>query len=114
MNGLCRLVAGVFVAWPLAAGAQTPQAPVADSRITTLVAAVSEQRLQQLNTTLAGFVTRQTLSDPSSSNSIGAARQWIWRRSRPRLLARHVDERLAAVADRGQRDGVRAAERLHR
>jgi len=53
-------------------------APDADPRIQALVAAVSEERLKMLVETLAGFHTRNTLSDTTSSTrGIGAARQWI-------------------------------------
>ena len=89
MNRLIQLLIAVAVAWPWAAGAQTPSAPEADPRIKSLVAAISEQRLRQLDTALAGFVTRQTLSDPATSaRAIGAARQWIYdelKRSSPKL-----------------------------
>ena len=89
MKSLLRLVAGVLVVWPWTAGAQGSPVPDADPRIQRLVASVSEQRLQQLDTKLAGFGTRQTLSDPTSATrGIGAARQWIYdelKRSSPRL-----------------------------
>ena len=58
--------------------AQTAPRPDADPRIQAIVAAVSEERLRQLATTLAGFGTRETLSSPASiTRGIGAARQWI-------------------------------------
>jgi Peptidase family M28 len=58
--------------------AQTAPVPDADPRLAALVAAVSESRLKTLVETLAGFHTRNTLSDTtSSSRGIGAARQWI-------------------------------------
>ena len=89
MNRLIQLLLAVAVGWPWAAGAQTAAAPEADPRIKSLVAAVSEQRLRQLDTALAGFVTRQTLSDSrESARAIGAARQWIYdelKRSSPKL-----------------------------
>jgi len=63
--------------------------PDADPRIATIVAAVSQARLQQLVERLASFGTRNTLSDTASSTrGIGAARQWIvdeLGRSSPRL-----------------------------
>ncbi|HEY7191564.1 MAG TPA: M20/M25/M40 family metallo-hydrolase [Vicinamibacterales bacterium] len=64
-------------------------APVSDPRIEKLVGAVSEDRLKMLVETLAGFHTRNTLSDTeSATRGIGAARQWIFdelTRSSPRL-----------------------------
>jgi len=64
-------------------------APVSDPRIEKLVTAVSEDRLKMLVETLAGFHTRNTLSDTeSATRGIGAARQWIFdelTRSSPRL-----------------------------
>jgi len=89
MMRLTQLFLAVVVVWPWTAGAQTVSAPEADPRIKTLVAAISEPRLRQLVTALAGFVTRQTLSDPATSaRGIGAARQWIYdelKRSSPKL-----------------------------
>ena len=77
----------VLVPYALLAQAQTR--PDVDPRIETLLAGVSEARLGQLVTTLAGFGTRNTLSDTASSTrGIGAARQWIFeelRRSSSRL-----------------------------
>ena len=68
---------------------QAPIRPDADPRVETLVAEVSETRLGSLAATLAGFSTRHTLSDTTStSRGIGAARQWILdelRGSSPRL-----------------------------
>jgi hypothetical protein len=59
----------------------TPQPPVpadVDPRVERLVARIDETRLLQLVTKLAGFGTRHTLSDASSTTrGIGAARQWI-------------------------------------
>jgi hypothetical protein len=74
---------------PPGAGGQSGTRPEADPRIEALVASVSEARLRELVDTLAGFGTRHTLSDTTSSTrGIGAARQWIadeLRRSSPRL-----------------------------
>ena len=64
-------------------------APDTDTRISKLVASISESRMEQLLRTLAGFGTRNTLSDTTSSTrGIGAARQWIFdelRRTNPKL-----------------------------
>jgi hypothetical protein len=64
-------------------------APDTDTRISKLVASISESRMEQLLRTLAGFGTRNTLSDTTSpTRGIGAARQWIFdelRRTNPRL-----------------------------
>ena len=63
--------------------------PDADPRIQKLVASISEERLAALVQKLAGFGTRNTLSDTTSpTRGIGAARQWIFdelTRSSPRL-----------------------------
>ena len=60
-----------------------------DPRIEKLTAAISEQRLREIDTKLASFVTRNTLSDTTSATrGIGAARQWIFdelKRSGPNL-----------------------------
>lgn len=62
-------------------GPVAAQAPAAggelDPRIQTLIASISEERLQGLLTRLASFHTRNTLSDPNAPNGLGAARQWI-------------------------------------
>ncbi len=74
---------------PLAATAQRVPSPDADPRVEKLVAAVSEQRLRELDTKLVSFVTRSTLSDATSTaRGVGAARQWIYdelKRSSPKL-----------------------------
>src|SRR5215510_3436114 len=63
--------------------------PDTDTRISKLVASISESRMEQLLRTLAGFGTRNTLSDAASpTRGIGAARQWIFdelRRTNPKL-----------------------------
>ena len=60
-----------------------------DSRIATLIASISEARMEQLLRTLVAFGTRNTLSDATSpTRGVGAARQWIYdqlRQSSPRL-----------------------------
>jgi peptidase M28-like protein len=87
MNKLALLAITVFVL-PAAGHAQTAP-PDSDPRIEKLVAAVSEDRLKMIVETLAGFHTRNTLSDTeSTTRGIGAARQWIFdelTRSSPRL-----------------------------
>jgi len=85
-RSLCLLAASPLL---FALPAQRTPAPDADPRIEKLVAAVSEQRLRDLDTRLVSFGTRSTLSDATStSRGIGAARQWIhdeMKRSSPRL-----------------------------
>ena len=87
MRVLFSLMLVPVAAIPVAA--QTTVWPDSDPRIAALVAAVSETRLKTLVETLAGFQTRNTLSDTSSpSRGIGAARQWIFdelKRSSPKL-----------------------------
>jgi Peptidase family M28 len=77
--------------------------PDSDPRIAALVAAVSETRLKTLVETLAGFQTRNTLSDTSSpTRGIGAARQWIFdelKRSSPKL---HVSFDTYMLAKQGR------------
>src|ERR1041384_2714015 len=64
-------------------------APDVDARISKIVASISESRMEQHLRTLAGFGTRNTLSDTASTTrGIGAARQWIFdelRRTSPKL-----------------------------
>ena len=70
------------------AGAQGAPAVDADARIHQLIAAISETRLRQLDTTLVSFGTRETLSAPSPTRGITAAGQWIFdemTRSSPKL-----------------------------
>lgn len=66
-----------------------PVRPDADPRITALVEAISETRLREIVDRLAAFRTRNTLSDTTSTTEgIGAARQWIadqLRAASPRL-----------------------------
>src|SRR6266850_2695846 len=89
MKTLVPLLVTLLVPWPWTVGAQSAPGPDADPRIQTIVASVSEERLRQLDTTLAAFGTRNTLSDPASATrGVGAARQWIYdelKRSSPRL-----------------------------
>jgi hypothetical protein len=74
---------------PQCAPAPSAGEATADPRVETLVSSVSEARIRQLVTTLAGFGTRNTLSDTTlPTRGIGAARQWILDelgRSSPRL-----------------------------
>lgn len=92
-------LAFVLVATSLPARAQTTVAPDADPRIAALVAAVSETRIKSLVETLAGFHTRNTLSDTTSpTRGIGAARQWIFdelTRSSPKLRVSFDSYKLA-------------------
>ena len=89
MSKLSALLLVALVAGPHPASAQSAVRPDADPRVGTLVASVSEERLGRLVETLAGFHTRNTLSDTASpTRGIGAARQWIFdelSRSSPRL-----------------------------
>jgi len=77
-----RLLPCLLVSSAVAAGhlpAQDAPRPDLDPRIEKLVASVSEGRLRQLDEKLAGFVTRHTLSNQTSTTrGIGAARQWIF------------------------------------
>ena len=74
---LAAAAVSVIVMTP-AVRAQSAEPADVDARISKLVASISESRLEQLVRTLAGFGTRNTLSDTASpSRGIGAARQWI-------------------------------------
>ena len=79
MRNVFRLFAlTVALGLPVSGAAQTAPRPDADPRIEKIVAAVSEQRLQELLTKLVSFGTRNTLSDQdSTTQGIGAARNWI-------------------------------------
>ena len=87
------MLACVLALLPAAVAAQTASTasprPTADERIERLVASISEERLQSIVAKLAGFGTRETLSDTTSpTRGIGAARQWIFdefKRSSPKL-----------------------------
>jgi hypothetical protein len=86
---LTALTLAALMPLALSVRAQRVPAPDADPRVEKLVAAVSEQRLRELDTKLVSFGTRATLSDvTSTTRGIGAARQWIFdelKRSSPRL-----------------------------
>ena len=70
------VILGIGMASP--AFGQDSVRPDADPRISGIVAAVSQTRIEQLVQRLASFRTRHTLSDTTSAESgIGAARQWI-------------------------------------
>src|SRR5438094_7092128 len=81
-------VAFVILIAPPARG-QSAARPDVDPRVSTLVASISEARMEQLLRTLVAFGTRNTLSDTTSpTRGIGAARQWIFdelKRTSPRL-----------------------------
>ena len=82
------LSAALLLASCTLAGTQGPPAVHADARIQQLIAAISETRLRQLDTTLVSFGTRETLSAPSPTRGITAAGQWIFdemTRSSPKL-----------------------------
>lgn len=72
-----------------AAVAQGTPRPTADPRIEAMVKAVSPDRLRMLDTKLASFGTRWTLSDTiSTTRGVGAARRWIYdefKRTSPKL-----------------------------
>ncbi len=82
-------LAVVLAALPAVAAAQGAIRPDADPRVEKIVAAVSQERLQQLLTRLVSFGTRETLSNQDgTTRAIGGARQWIFdelRRSSPQL-----------------------------
>jgi hypothetical protein len=97
-----RLLAAVLVALVVTPGALRAQAiapPEVDPRIQKIVAGISEERLATLVQKLAGFGTRNTLSDTeSATRGIGAARQWIFdelARSSPRLQVSFDTHKLA-------------------
>src|SRR5262245_1515750 len=70
------LVAAIVSAHP--SWAQPVVRPDADPRVAKLISGISEERLSKIVQTLAGFETRNTLSDTTSpTRGIGAAREWI-------------------------------------
>jgi hypothetical protein len=81
MRPTLTLIAATLVCGMLRTPAVTAQAGTPadiDARIEALVAAVSQDRLEQLLKVLVSFGTRNTLSDTASTTrGIGAARQWI-------------------------------------
>ncbi len=98
----------IVVSSASAYGQSAPSSDV-DARIAKLVDSISESRMEQLLRTLAGFGTRNTLSDiASSTRGIGAARQWIFdelRRTSPKLQVSFDTHQLAkGRSDRITRD----------
>jgi acetylornithine deacetylase/succinyl-diaminopimelate desuccinylase-like protein len=93
------LISLVLLALTNSPSAQDTPRPDADPRIEKLVAAISEERLRQIEEKLTSFGTRHTLSDTNSpGRGIGAARQWIFdelRRSHSRLNISFDSYRLA-------------------
>jgi hypothetical protein len=75
-----RLLCGLVLLLSSSAAFAQPAVRLdADPGVAKAVAAVSEERLKRLVEALAGFSTRHTLSDTASSTQgIGAARQWIF------------------------------------
>jgi hypothetical protein len=74
---LVVLLCGASLGPPALLAQSAPLSEI-DPRIETLVASVSQGRLERLLTTLVSFGTRNTLSDATSTTrGIGAARQWI-------------------------------------
>ena len=71
------LVAGILVGTAASAGAQEAP-PSFDPRIFDIVEASSPERIEHDIRMLAGFGTRNTMSDTlSDTRGIGAARRWI-------------------------------------
>ena len=92
----------------LCLGGAAASAAEPDPRVARLVAAVSEQRLEEVLNRLAGFGTRHTLSSTDSpGRGIGAARDWIldeMRRSSPRLQVAFDSYSIPRQGDRITRD----------
>ncbi len=83
MHASLRLLSGtvalaLVTLLPASARAQLQDAPATDLRIHDIVAAASPERVEADIRTLAGFGTRNTMSDTlSETRGIGAARRWI-------------------------------------
>jgi hypothetical protein len=80
--------------------AQNPSQASVDPRIAKLVASISEERLQQLLQKLSSYKTRNTCSDPSAADGVGAARQWIYdelKRTSPKLQVSFDTHQLQTV-----------------
>ncbi len=76
-SGMLFSLVVLLTAWPARAQSNTVPPPV-DLRIYDIVAAASPQRLEADIRKLAGFGTRNTMSDTlSQTRGIGAARRWI-------------------------------------
>src|SRR6188472_610255 len=105
MRRLPTVLLVAFLARPGASIAQDIAPPAADPRIQKIVASISEDRLSALVQKLAGFGTRNTLSDTSSpTRGIGAARQWIFdelTRTSPKLQVSFDPHRLKKGAGNG-------------
>jgi hypothetical protein len=71
-----------------------------DPRVAALLESISAERLERTVATLAGFGTRNTLSDTvSATRGIGAARRWIFdqfRQASPRLEVSYDTHQLPA------------------
>ena len=92
--------ATVFLVPREIARAQAASPPTIDPRITKLAASISEERLQQLLQKLSSYKTRNTCSDPSSPDGVGAARQWIYdelKRTSPKLQVSFDTYQLATI-----------------
>jgi Zn-dependent M28 family amino/carboxypeptidase len=71
-------MSGALAAWPAVATAQAPAPPELDPRLYDIAQAASVTRVEGDIRTLAGFGTRNTMSDTlSATRGIGAARRWI-------------------------------------
>lgn len=78
MNQIGKAVLSTAVVVALAGGSPVHAQGTLDPRVQTMIAEVSEERLRYLVDRLAGFETRNTLSDTlSNERGIGAARRWI-------------------------------------
>jgi Zn-dependent M28 family amino/carboxypeptidase len=72
------LFAGCLLSLPRLVAAQEAVPPADDLRMYDIVAAASPERIEADIRTLAGFGTRNTLSDTlSDTRGIGAARRWV-------------------------------------
>ena len=84
------VVSAVLAAASFAAAQSLP--PTEDGRIRDIIAAVSSERIEDDIRTLVDFGTRHSLSRTDSETfGIGAARRWIKRQFRDRLL-RHFSK----------------------
>ncbi len=71
-------VLGIFALVSVLTASTLAQSGAIDSRVASLVAAVSEERLQQVVQRLQSFETRHSLSSTTSATrGIGAARSWM-------------------------------------
>ena len=99
LSAFAVVISMALAGLPIPAHAQVAAGAI-DPRVVKLVGAVSEERLQQLLVKLVSFKTRNTCSDASAPDGIGAARQWIFdelKKTSPKLQVSFDTHTVATV-----------------